>query len=506
MLFHAPLQALVAKVQAVRFHDFLGNPNNRQRTWADRPRPSVISFQRHLPGDGWQGNGGPWEHLIRFVNETGKDAWINVPAQADDDYLRKLALLFKYGSDGVEPYREPQARPVHPPLAPGLKLYVEYGNEVWNTARSFAGGTLHNRDAALAEVAAGGSPLAFDGTKDPGGWTFAWRRIAKRTVEISRVFREVFGDAEMMTRVRPVFMTQQGNSQETLHEGLRLLHGYYNNGEGDYVPDPRPPSHYLWGAGGSAYYNPDNAADDLTLDTFWKSETMDVADWRPMLRADVDRVVAMGLHRIAYEGGPSLDKTGHGEAVKKAAWADPRMTEAILEHHDTWSAFGGELLMYYTAAHDHQWGFTQDINDLATPKIRALEALAKRPRAPITHGAPLPATVDGEAFAVSSRSWDRPGTGSRGFTAGPGQERFAWASYTLRADAPGRRQVVLEASSLLGGKVAAYWDGRLLGTHDLGFARHRTIPLGEVEAGPGLHGLIVRAVTGGFTVHTVSVR
>jgi len=54
----------------------------------------------------------------------------------------------------------------------------------------------------------GGSPLNFDG--DTNDWNWAARRTAKRTVEISTIFRRVFGSGAMMARVRPVLESQEG--------------------------------------------------------------------------------------------------------------------------------------------------------------------------------------------------------------------------------------------------------------------------------------------------------
>jgi hypothetical protein len=505
-LFHEPLKALVSKVQVVRFMDFLGTSNSQQHTWAERPLPSWASFQRHLPDDGWQGIGGPWEHVIAFANEVHRDAWINIPVKADDDYVRKVALTFRYGSDGVNPYSSPQAKPVHPPLDPELKLYVEYSNELWNSSAPFAVQFHHNHDQAVAEVKVGSSPLAFDGLKDPGGWTYAWRRVAKRTVEISNIFRSVFGDGAMTARIRPVVMTQQGNDQDTLQQVLRILHGYYNNGEGSFVANPHPPSYYIYGAGGSGYYNPDNSSPSLTLESLWNSQTMNPATWHPLLRKDADRVAALGVKRVAYEGGPSFDRTGNSEAAKAQAWGDPRMKSTVVEHHDTWSAFGGDLLVYFTAAHDYQWGFTQDIYDLNTPKLRAIDELRTRPRTPLAHGNPLPGTVAGNAFAISSRGWDREGSGSREYTTGDANERFVWASYTFRAMAAANLGVALSISGSSNGQVAVYWDGALLGQQAVARGSRVPVSFGKVEVSPGLHGLVVRAVSGSFKVDQIAVQ
>lgn len=104
-----------------------------QKNWEDRPLPSYASVNRSVPGNGWQGKGGSWEHAILLANLTKKDAWINIPVRATDDYIRNLANLFKYGSDGVNPYTTPQRNPIYPPLDGNLNIYVEYSNEVWNS-------------------------------------------------------------------------------------------------------------------------------------------------------------------------------------------------------------------------------------------------------------------------------------------------------------------------------------------------------------------------------------
>ncbi len=496
-LFHAPLKEQLSRFRVIRFMDYLATVGNQAVAWGDRPLPSWMSFNRlgDEQGYGWQGVGGCWEHVVLFANELDRDAWINIPAKASDDYVRKVAQLLRYGSDGVNPYDSPQPSPVHPPLAPHLKIYVEYSNELWNSIFSQ---TPYNRDQAAAEVAAGGSPLDYDGSVD--GW--AARRVAKRGLEISRVFRSVFGDDAMMSRVRPVLMTHTDNSGATLGEALLLLHGYYNNGDGNFVADPHPPSYYFWGAGGAAYYYVDDSA--LTIDGFWTSDTMDLESWRRLLVGDANRCAAAGLKRIAYEGGPSLDGTA-AAAVKAQAVMDPRMTAAVVDHHDLWSGMGGDLLVYFTAVHNYQWGFASiasrafgDVHDLDSPKMHAVSQLNGRTRAPIVFGTAIPGALDGNRFAYS-RNLDTPGSGSRNYSAAIGA--FPWAAYTFRADAEASRSVRLSISNA-SGTVGAYFDGVLLGTRP---ASNGTVSFAVGNVPAGLHGVIVRAVSGSFTLDRVAV-
>src|SRR5215212_6954659 len=124
-----------------------------------------------------------------LANETGKDLYITLPVGATNEYIRNLANLIRYGSDGLDPYTEPGADPVYPGLNPNLRVYVEWGNEFWNWAFSQAGWAA---DAGKDEVLNGtpdGQIINFDGQR-PGGDYRRW--AALRTVEASNLFREVW--------------------------------------------------------------------------------------------------------------------------------------------------------------------------------------------------------------------------------------------------------------------------------------------------------------------------
>src|ERR1022692_2099838 len=222
---------------------------NAQVNWGDRVPPTYATCVVSNANYGWQGKGSPWEYTAILCNETGKDMWICIPAGATDAYISNVANLIAFGSDGTNPYTSTQANPAYPPLDPSLKVYVEYSNEVWNTAGAFTQSTT-NHNAAISEVNGGGSPLNFDG--DTSDWNWAARRTAKRTVEISNIFRNVFGNAAMMVRVRPVLESQEGYVAFWLLQQTHMLEDYYNNP--NRVATPHPPGYFIYGGGGSAYF------------------------------------------------------------------------------------------------------------------------------------------------------------------------------------------------------------------------------------------------------------
>ena len=172
-----------------RFMDWAGTNNASSVGWDDRRLPTTAfatgenynrdGFDFAVPGGGegqTNGAGVPWEWMIELSNRTGRDAWVNVPHAASDEYARKMAQVFRYGSDeNGEPYDAPQEDPVHPPLDPSLKLYVEYSNEIWSGGGSFRQGNYAQIQAEAA------------GIKKPD---FTGRRAA----ELWDIFAAEFGD------------------------------------------------------------------------------------------------------------------------------------------------------------------------------------------------------------------------------------------------------------------------------------------------------------------------
>src|SRR4029453_14775915 len=86
------------------------------------------------------------------------------------------------------------------------------------------------------------------------------RLIAKRLVQINILARGVWGDGNMMTTVRPILATQHAWADNWMLGGVQILEDYYNNqSKLNSIPSAvtvaRPPSYYVYGAGGPPYYN-----------------------------------------------------------------------------------------------------------------------------------------------------------------------------------------------------------------------------------------------------------
>ncbi|HKB06490.1 MAG TPA: PA14 domain-containing protein [Gemmataceae bacterium] len=232
---------------------------NPEREWWDRKLPSGMKVA-------WGDRRAVWEYEVMLANETGKDLYITIPINASDDYVRRLAKLIRFGSDGVNPYEGPVNNPTYPGLNPNLRIYVEWGNEVWNWGFSQASLGMEAARSAVRNNTPEGQIINFDGRAADGDFR---RWAALKTVQASNTFRRVWGDEAMGDKVRVVLEYQYDNNQDTALEALRFLDAYFNNGDGrQHVSNPQPVSYYVWGAGGATYFgasNPRGLVDDINV-------------------------------------------------------------------------------------------------------------------------------------------------------------------------------------------------------------------------------------------------
>ena len=387
-VFTTPFLKAMSGFEAARLMDWTSTNDNLVVKWSERMKPRDMA----RPGFGYKGpGGGTWdvsqlgialEHQIQLCNALHASFWVNVPVAANDDYARKLALAIRYGTDGVEPYAAVREKPTYPPLDPGLKVYVEYANEVWNSAGGFyCFGVVKDLVSALPDD----HELLLP--PEENIYALMWRYPAWRIATISDIFRSIVGDAAMMDRIRPVLMTQQGNAQATLSQALLWLDAY-----GHRQKKVREVSSYIYGAGGSAYYGvskpPRNQSD---VEAFFAPGNYPATSTVKAFGVDSVWGANFGLKHVAYEGGPSLD--GFQDANAQRVNLDPRMEDLVTKTHDAWSAQGGDLLVYYTLRGPSKWEFTPDLENTDTPKYRALLELRARPRAKVTLGPSLPGTL-----------------------------------------------------------------------------------------------------------------
>ncbi len=248
---YAPIRRAFSHFTVIRWLEQANLVQSGQ--WRDRTVPADLFFTRGPGGIFNNNNGGEcWEDLVMLANETGKDLYITMPVAANRNYFRKLALLLKYGSDGREPYTSMQSHPAYPPLNPNLKVYFEVGNEIWNWA--FGSSSLAAQISAreIKQHSPAAKIFNYNGHGNYRTWQ-AWRLVVA-----SNVFRKVFGNKAMGSRIRPLLEYQYNNGQLTAWLSLNFLDGYFDNGTGHHVAHPHPVNYYIWGGGGATYYGVGN--------------------------------------------------------------------------------------------------------------------------------------------------------------------------------------------------------------------------------------------------------
>lgn len=333
-------------VACLRFMDFQETNNSKQRQWSERPRLEDATFTR---------NGVPIEALCDLANRLGADAWFCLPHLADDSYVREFARLAK-------------AR-----LDPARRVYVEYSNEVWN------GQFQQHRHAAEQ-----GEKLGF-ATKS---WEAAWRYTARRSVEIFRIWKEVWGEGDRLVRVLPA----------------QAANGYVANqiadwGEAAKEADALAIAPYismnipLMSGKGLTAAEVATWTVDQFLDHVESKALPECLRWMEDHRKIADQ---RGLRLVAYEAGQHFVGVGGAENDKALtdlllrANAHPRMAEIYRKYYAGWEAAKGDLLCHFSSVGAWSkwgsWGLLQHADDdpSRSPKFVATMTWARKLGQPVS--------------------------------------------------------------------------------------------------------------------------
>jgi hypothetical protein len=251
---------------------------------------------------------------------------------------------------------------------------------VWN---SIFDQTQRNYDATNAEIATGRSNLNYDGETNPA--YLAWRRTARRAKEVSDIFRSVFGDAAMMTRVRPVLAGHLARPVMIV-QGLEFIANVFG-----------PPSRYLYAIAPAAYFDVDDSTrTDLTVDQIFAELPAQVTALKNNVLMHTVWAQYYKLKNVAYEGGPHLTGSESLNA-KLAANRDPRMKNLIVQLYNDWFSAGGDLFTYVGLTNrwgpSGSWGLNDDITQPTGPKWEAVSHIHASPWPQVNVGKALPATL-----------------------------------------------------------------------------------------------------------------
>jgi hypothetical protein len=299
----------------LRFMDFQETNNQHVERWADRPQPRHATFAQR---------GAPVEVLVDLANRLHVDPWFCMPHRADDDYVRSFATYVKERLD------------------PGLCVYVEYSNEVWNAMFE------QHRHAQERGLAQGLAPDAFSA---------GLRFYAKRSVEVFRIWESVFGGRSRLTRV---LAAQAANS----YTGGEIL--AFAGGEADALAI-------------APYISFNVTPDDAPTVRGWSQDQLfarleeSLAEATGWIEQNAELARTQQVALLAYEGGQHLCGIHGAEnddqltALLMAANADPRMGALYARHHEAWRAAGGLLFCHFSSVCDWSkwgsWGLLEQFDD-----------------------------------------------------------------------------------------------------------------------------------------------
>ena len=332
--------------ESLRFMDWMKTNDSTQKEWANRPT---------LDASTWAKKGAPVEIMVALANKTDANPWFNMPHQATDEYVTKFAEYVKQN------------------LEPGLKIYVEYSNEVWNP--QFGQYSWVQEQARL-------TPTETTGVTE-------W--YSRRTTQVMQIWDQVFGlDKE---RVIGVMGTQAGNP-------------WIADRQLDYTWTANPLSHKEYGidalaiapyfGGGTYLMNTQEKinrvkgwAQDTTgagLDSLFNELKYGASSGQSSLdfiantiRSNKAVADANNLPLIAYEGGQHLDYSADETIATffNRANRDPRIGELTKEYLSQWYELGGGDFVNFndigTYSKWGSWGALESVYDTTSPKYEALK-------------------------------------------------------------------------------------------------------------------------------------
>jgi hypothetical protein len=432
---------------------------NAATPWEARPTPITARTA------GQSSLGLPWEYTIALANATGKDLWVNVPADMDAAYAQGVAALLKSGLTGTG------------------KVYIEIGHENWNLALP---AFRRLRDEARASLGLPSNAAGVDVEAE------VRRLLFNRQLVLNDALKAAFGPEAFLSRVRPVLgvaLTQSSWTPAMLQlakaQGQEPGQVWYALAQGVFVN--------LMGQKTSTSLS--------SVDVLGLLE-QSAAQLPVALQYENQLVMARkaGLAWFAYDGG--IDTYGSPSLnAKIQAQRDPALQGICESMLRGWSIAGGDLFMWYhvgaqaMTSQYNLWGVSERLNDLEAPKFKCLKNIAAEalPQRQSRHV--LPGSFSAAEAVPSSMS-----PAAVVFLSG-GTER----DYVINAPSAGcyllsvQTQVSAGSTSPRTAGLQALIDGQPQGSsasHTLAEGASQevvTLPLGQVCLSAGLHALTLKA-------------
>lgn len=253
-------------------------------------------------------NGLAPEYIVQTANELQSNAWIALPHQADDDYIRNLATL------------------VRDQLDPNLKVYIEWSNEVWNYTPGFDAHPWVRAQVPLPQ-------------HDPAFWPTFYQIAARETKRDFDIWSEVFaGQSHRLVRT----VSGQAANSWVARQIVQHMGGAFDAIACDgYVTFAQPQL---------ARFNADTTVDQVVNALFTEAlpHTLEFLRQHDALAREYSTTLGREIQTLVYEGGVLLPGTGRPyQQAFLGASRDPRMYELYQQLLDGADQAGVELFNAY---------------------------------------------------------------------------------------------------------------------------------------------------------------
>ncbi len=292
-------------------------------TWENRKTPLDAAQQsmRETNGkrDAWC-----WEYIVELSNILDKDIWINIHMSCDSNYVAELAKFLQEN------------------LNENINIYVENSNEVWSPTQATHG--PYNKAEA-----------------DYYGITFD-QNYARRTVELSNWFGNVFGIGAINNRIRVILAGQHAYNGRS---DIQL--NYINNKIGE-------PKDYIYATSTALYFQTDSPSSEY-LKTINDGMIDDISNQVVNAQSSTYRLNHINKANdwglvggcTSYEGGPHVPAGGGTDNLGNLinSHRTKEMGNIIkYNYQEGWENIGGGLAMHFTLASSYNrygcWGLTDD--------------------------------------------------------------------------------------------------------------------------------------------------
>ncbi|TWU57739.1 hypothetical protein [Rubripirellula reticaptiva] len=290
----------------------------------------------------WTERGLPLEVICDFANRTRQTPWVCVPHLATDEAVRHMAMV------------------INDSLDKDACVIVEYSNEVWN-GQFMQCQYVQQRGV---ELKLGDKP-----------WEAGWSYTGKRSIEVFKIFEDVFGGTDRLIRTLP---SQSANA----YVAGKIVEAAMKDGSADALAI----APYM-----GMNVQPEKVAEILTLGVegiFKKANDEILPETIRHIQDNLLVAKKNGLALVAYEAGQHF--VGIGPAMNNDALtkllhdvnADQQMGVLYRKYLEAWSENGGSLMCLFSSTGSWSkygsWGLTQYADDdpSASPKLKAVSEWA----------------------------------------------------------------------------------------------------------------------------------